>query len=204
MSDPDADLAETAAELEQSMRDLRRELESDLPRGPLGLPRPPSPGELLRFADEAVIPALIAILEANIKILESIQYAIRLANSGRRATEETKHRAETVRTLGEDTLNQFEAALDDLQSVIEDGGLPEDDEAREILEEARRLREDLSTEVDKPDDKSDSADDADEDSEETEMPEGLDIDIDSELESIKQEYENQDSDDEGSDLKGES
>lgn len=204
MSDRDADLAETAAELEQSMRDLRQELESDLSRGPLGLPRPPSPGELLRFADEAVIPAVIAILEANIKILESIQAGIRIANSRSQVTAGTKDQAKTVQSIGKDTLDQFEGAIDDLQSVIEEGGLPEHDEAREILQQARDLRESLDAEVEEASKQPPEEESEEDESVDSTVSEELDIDVDSELESIKQEYEPDDTDEDSSDVKGES
>ena len=67
---------ERFAELETQVEELRREIGP--PRGPLGLPRPPSPGELLRFADEHAIPTTIAILEANVRALEALREAIGL------------------------------------------------------------------------------------------------------------------------------
>ena len=69
----DDDFAASAEELSTVLRELRDELRREQPRGPLGLPRPPSPSEVVRFADEVAIPGTIAILEVNIKILETVQ-----------------------------------------------------------------------------------------------------------------------------------
>ncbi|QZA88576.1 hypothetical protein K0C01_12470 [Salinarchaeum sp. IM2453] len=202
MSDrDDADLANTAAELEQSMRELQADLEEDLPRGPLGFPRLPSPGEVLRYADEAVIPAIIAILEANIKILEAIQKAIRLANTGQTVQRESKAAVDRASRVGQETVERFDSALTDLQTMVEQGKLPENEAAREILEEAQDLRDELRKQTETARDETDetlsenkSALEAPEDEDE-EDPDEVTIDIDSELESIMQEYDLEEDDD---------
>jgi hypothetical protein len=46
---------ERVAELEERIEELSEELRSP-PEGPFGLPRPPTPGELLAFVDDHAIP----------------------------------------------------------------------------------------------------------------------------------------------------
>ena len=50
---------ERIAELETRIEELSAELREP-PRGPLGLPRPPTPGELLAFGDDHAIPTTIS------------------------------------------------------------------------------------------------------------------------------------------------
>jgi len=191
MSDRDDDLAATAADLEETMRALRRDLRRQAPRGPLGLPRPPSPREVLRFADEAAIPALIAILEANIRILEAIQAAIELADTTRRARTEGRRGRDRAVELGAETLVQFDEALSEFQRILEEGSLPEDTRAREILEDARTLRAELRERVE---DAEKSTAGSTEPATDTSTPAdaSVDVDVDAELESIKQQVDNDD------------
>ena len=184
MSDRDDDLAATAADLEETMRGLRRDLRRQAPRGPLGLPRPPSPREVLRFADEAAIPALIAILEANIRILEAVQAAIELADTSRRARAEGRRGRERAVELGEETLAQFDEALSEFQRILEEGSLPENTRAREILEESTTASGGPTSDASTPEDTS------------------VDVDVDAELESIKQQVDDDDEEDPDDDQTG--
>ena len=68
---------ERIAELEARIEELSVEL-GEPPRGPLGLPRPPTPGELLAFVDDHAIPTTIAVLEANVRALKALRGAIKL------------------------------------------------------------------------------------------------------------------------------
>jgi hypothetical protein len=157
----DEELARTAENLADALRDLREEVGPRPPRprrGPLGLPRPPSPREVLRFADDVAIPTAIAVLEANIKILEGIQKTIRLADTERRARqrgEEVRDRAreqggvvrDRATAVGRETLDRLDDALAELQTAVEEGSLPREETSREILTEARELRADLERQV---------------------------------------------------------
>lgn len=227
--DPDEELARTAEELADSLRDLRREVAPRPRRGPLGLPRPPSPREVLDFTDDVAIPTAIAILEANIKVLEAIQRAIRLANAERRARErggEVREQAQrrgrdvrdTATRVGEETLNRLDAALADLQTAVDEGSLPQDETAREILTEARSLRDELdrqardaSERVDEQqrrergveredgvetdaEGESGGGEDADEETGEEDDSEPVQVDVDSELKSLRQRYDKPDDD----------
>ena len=142
--DPD-ELTERVAELEDTLRELRREVQRPPPppRGPFGIPRPPTPGELLRFADQQAIPAVIAILEANVRALELLQGAIRLADSGRIAAEESAEVRDRAERASRVTLDRLDGALGELQRELDHGDLPRNDEARSILEDARQLRDEV-------------------------------------------------------------
>lgn len=138
----DEELAADVDELADVLRELRGEL-APRRRGPFGLPAPPSPGELLRFADERAIPFAIAVLEANIRALELLQGAIRLAESGRQAGEEARRARGRAASLGRASLERLDAVLSDLESAASEGALPNQPEARDVLQEARRLRDEV-------------------------------------------------------------
>jgi len=151
----DEELAEAAAALARELRAHREELERERrrgppepPRGPLGLPRPPTPGEVMRFADEFAIPTIIAILEANIKLLEGLRQVIRMADAGREARERGRRTGEATADraseLGRATLSRVEEALSDLQTAVEGGALPEENgEGRELLDDVRNLQDEI-------------------------------------------------------------
>ena len=148
--DDEDELADTVESLSTELQSLRDELKREAPRGPLGLPRPPSPREFLEFADEVAIPGTIAILEANIKLLETLQRAIRLADSSRRARDragDARSRAadsaDRLASVSDDTLERLEGSLTDLQTALQSGPLPDDETARDLVEEARSLRDDV-------------------------------------------------------------
>ncbi|WP_323676765.1 hypothetical protein [Halorubellus sp. PRR65] len=150
--DDDADFAASAEELSTVLQELRDELRRDPPRGPFGLPRPPSPSEVVRFADEVAIPGTIAVLEVNIKLLETVQRAIRIVDTGNRAREradDARDRAsgsaERLADVSDKTLRRLEGSLSDLQSALDDGDLPDEGAAGELLSEARGLRDDVQS-----------------------------------------------------------
>ncbi|WP_227130713.1 DUF7547 family protein [Halorubellus salinus] len=150
--DDDVDFAATAEELSTVLQELRDELRRDPPRGPFGLPRPPSPSEVVRFADEVAIPGTIAVLEVNIKLLETVQRAIRVVDTGNRARERATGArdraagsAERLAEVSDRTLERLERSLGDLQTALDDGGLPDDGAAGELLSEARALRDDVQS-----------------------------------------------------------
>ena len=139
--DRERGLAEATAELSETLEALRAELESP-PEGPLGLPRPPSPGELLRFTERYTIPATIALLEAAIRSLELLAAALRVADGrpieavegARSGTPAGDRLAATSR----ETLRRLDDALAELQSAAR--GDPSNPDVRRLLEEARDLR----------------------------------------------------------------
>ncbi|MDS0284212.1 DUF7547 family protein [Haloarcula onubensis] len=171
MTDAEEDVSALLSELVRTLQDLQTEVE---PRTERGRPRPPTPEELLRFTSDVTIPAAILVLKTNIEALKLLRRALRLAE-GRPATVSSGGGVQERATqLSRATLTRLDDALSDLQGAVE--GRPADAEARELLTEARELREALAEQLAE----SQSVDGA-EDIEATEVP----VDVDAELQSIK-------------------
>lgn len=120
----DDDLAPLLEELATTLNELRDQLEDDRPR---------RMRDLLRFTEQYTIPAVISLLETNIRLLELTAGAIRLAD-GRLDGRERSQRREVA-------VDALERALDDLGGALR--GDPTDPEARRLLEEARDLRREV-------------------------------------------------------------
>jgi hypothetical protein len=199
MDDHERELADASEDLADTLEALREELQSP-PRGPLGLPRPPTPGELFRFTEQYTIPAVISLLETSIRVLELLGGAIRLAE-GRAFEEHSTQRADRLADVSRTTLRKLDDALAEVQEAAA-GGRPDDPEVRRLLEEARDLRTEvdqrLAAATDTPEERRhDDGETGIEVREET-GSESIGIDVDAELESIKREADNEDeSNDEG-------
>jgi hypothetical protein len=232
MADPDDDLADAVEELTRTIDELRTELRDTQrrPRRRSLAPRPPTPDELLRLADDVAIPALLAVLESSVRTLEALQRGLDIVRTERelrgRADEtagRTKTRADEVRRT---TLSQLDTVLAELQRAASEGTLPADDDARELLSEARTLRDEVDSrlrravsdgtrssetgesadgpiriDIDRPDDSDEN--DPDDPTDEPETS----VDVDAELETLKDRYaadesaagENETADDETTD-----
>jgi hypothetical protein len=213
MDDREPDLEAAIEDLVATLEALQGELETP-PRGPFGLPRPPTPGEFLRLTEGYAIPAVVSLLEASIRTLELLAAAIRVADGrpldgGGARRGAGSGRTDRLATASRETLAKLDDALADLQSAAA-GGEPDNPELQRLISEARSLRgegddrlaaatdsrpatagdpEPVDIEVENG---GDAADDADQ----TENPQGdatgsaTDrIDVDSELESIKRELD---------------
>ena len=193
-SDTDSDLGPLVTELVRTLRELESEFE---PRTESGLPRPPSPRELMRFTSDVTIPAAILVLRTNIEALKLLQRALRMADGRSPATGsgagEVRDRAQR---LSEATLSRLDGALADLQDAVE--GRPEDAEARDLLEEARELRRDVEERLDgRTNGESPARDGTDGDGADGDVVGGdagddtasVPVDVDAELRSIKDEFE---------------
>lgn len=168
MSDTRPDLSTLVGDLTRSVRELQSELEPD--RGP---PRPPTPGELARFTSEVTIPAIILALETNIRALELLRRALRVADRREPVRPDTAAARERAEDLGRATLSRLDSVLADLQDALE--GRPPDDEARELLDEARDLREEIDNRL------AEGATDT--------GGEPVGVDVDAELQSLKDDVE---------------
>ena len=170
MSDADGepDVTELLADLTQELRRIQREVEPE---------RRSLRRDLARFTSEVAIPAMILVLKTNIQMLELLRRAIRIAEGRERdhASGEMRQRAER---LGQATLSQLDRLLVDLQSAVE--GRPNDERARQLIDEARSLRKEIQNEFE-----------TDLDSE----TEGVNIDVEAELRALKNDIDNH-SDDE--------
>lgn len=141
MSDRDSgeDLARLVAELVTTLEDLEDELDPPEDR-PL---RPPTPSELRLFASDVAIPGLILVLETNIRALRLLQRALRLSEGTERTRREGAELSRRARDVSETTLERLDDALVDLQDAVE--GRPNDDEAADLLADARELRSEVQT-----------------------------------------------------------
>ncbi|WP_254763901.1 DUF7547 family protein [Natrinema marinum] len=146
MADHDDELADAVRELTRTIDDLRAELAESRPRRRPPL-RPPTPREVLRFTDEVALPATLAVLEASVRALEAFQQSLRVVRGGREARDRTTAAAEATSEraseLRRTTLSQLDSVLAELQRATSEGGLPADEQARDLLEDARRLRDDV-------------------------------------------------------------
>jgi hypothetical protein len=194
----DEELGAVAAELAGTLADLRAELDEERRRD-----RPSRVTDLLRFTERYTIPTIVAILEANIRLLELLAGGLRLATGdldredgrGRRGRSRTAGTASAGADLlartGERTatatLSALDRALTDAAAALE-GSDPPDPEARRLLREARRLRADLDErlrEAGERADDEDDEDDAGDPGDATTVP----VDVEAELRSIRDEVE---------------
>jgi len=175
MSERDDDVTTLLTELVTTLQDLETEVE---PTTENGRPRPPTPGELLRFTSDVTIPAAILVLKTNIEALKLLRRALRIAE-GRPTGSSGGHNVRArASELSRTTLSRLDDALSDLQGAVE--GRPPDDEARELLAEARELRASLAEQLADGEAMVDG-----ETAEPTEVP----VDVDAELRSIKDDIE---------------
>lgn len=176
----DDDLTALVTDLVTTLQELETEIE---PTTESGLPRPPTPRELLRFTSDVTIPAIILVLKTNVEALKLLRRALRMAEgrptSTGSASGEVRQRATS---LSRATLARLDDALTDLQRAVE--GTPEDEEARELLDEAQELRAELADRL---------ADDAEADSDgSSAKPTDVPVDVDAELRSIKDDIDGDD------------
>lgn len=188
----DDELAERVAELESTLRELRAELRPrERQRGPFGLPAPPSPGEVLAFTNEFAIPTAIAVLEANVRLLEMLQRVLRVGERAPLPDRSQSGESASVGRVTRDTVAALDESLSDLQTAIEDGSLPRNDAAREILQDARRLNteivDELRASTQANGESTEPSTDALEPAELVDA--GVDVDVGSELQSIKDEVD---------------
>jgi hypothetical protein len=179
----DPNLVRLTADLARSLRDLQRELEARRD------PQLPTPGDLLRFTDEVAIPAAILLLETNVRALRLLQRAIRLADDRGGRPSDQGAVSDRAASLGRVTLERLDTALADVQGAIE--GRPADDDARELLDEARDLRREIDDRLpERAEPPADATTDADADADEAvrEVP----VDVEAELRSIRDEVDDDD------------
>ena len=202
--DESDDLEAAVRELSDTLEQLQTELRRP-PTGPLGLPRPPSPGELLRFTEEYTIPALVSLLETSIRVLELLAAAIRVADGrpldgaveegiagvGERSLEYVGDGSEGLAAASRATLERLDDALAELQEAAE-GGRPDDPEVQSLLADARELRTEIDSRLAEAgsDADADPADAGmDRDGGDADEEAAVDIDVDEELETIRRQVD---------------
>lgn len=197
MSDAESDpeLAQLLTDLTTTLRELEQEVEPEGPRGP----RLPTPSELSRFTSEVAIPGLILILRTNVRALQLLQRALRLADgrnpSPDSAVSEARTRAEEV---GRASLSQLDDVLTELQSALE--ARPENEQADELLSRANDLREQVQDEL--AEDGTHPSDQEDGTPPEMDQSEAVGIDVESELQSLKDNLDDAEAGEDGADADG--
>jgi hypothetical protein len=199
MSRQEPDLPDLVGELARTTEQLRDELEAETG----GSMRPPKPGELVRFTSEVTIPAIVLLLETNVRALRLLQRTLRFAQGRAEQPETSRGQArKRAEDLGRETLGRLDSALVDLQEAL--SGRPADDDTRELLEEARDLRSQVESRLEAaagemdgspPEGAEPMAEDNDQPAEGTDLPIGgedsagdgeeVPVDVDAELQSIK-------------------
>jgi len=154
------DLQGRVEELADTLAALEQELDR---RG-----RRPPGRRLLRFTREVTIPAVILLLRTNIEALRLLQRTLSMADESDRA--DAADAADRVGRAGESALDGLASALEEVGEAL--SGRPTDDRARELLTEARELRREVEADLDR-----ETGRDA------------VDIDVESELRSIKDDVE---------------
>lgn len=201
------ELIDVVDELTETLESLREELITPR-RGPFGLPRPPNPTELLRVTEQYTLPAIIALLESSIRILELLAATIRLLDESR-FDESGRQPPAKLSAVNRRTLRALDNALSDLQYAVE-GGESNIPEVQALLDEARMLRAEVQKRVGEAGDKSErnrkntTTDAAKSDPvgisvREDRGDEPVEINIEKELETIKDEIDTESNDREETD-----
>ena len=216
MADHDDDLAEAIRDLTRTIDDLAEELEPRRRRPPL---RPPTPREVLAFTDEVAIPALLTALRSSVRTLEAFQRGLEVVRTERevrdRASETAVRGGDRAKELRRTTLSQLDSVLAELQRAASEGTLPADEQARDLLGEARTLRDEVDERL------REATSDADSRASDSSGPVRIDvqdgtpdeptvdpgedepdssIDVDAELETLKDQYgTDEDGDSDGTD-----
>jgi len=194
----DEELAVLLADLEETLTELRSAIDEDVRRGLRDerrpRRRPPTPGEMLRFTEEYTLPTVIALLEATVQSLELLRAVLRLA--GPRPTENRLRERLTARSAPETAA--LRDALTDLRDALTGADLPDDSTAGSILSDARELTDEIDDRLDEVASDRDATD-RDAAGRRWERAEGRDtsgvaieveeedaVDVDAELESIKE------------------
>ncbi|MFC7133919.1 MULTISPECIES: DUF7547 family protein [Salinibaculum] len=174
MSETDADLPALLSELTRSLETLQDELEPSDRRA-----RPPTPRELARFTSEVTIPAIVLVLETNIRALRLVQRALRFAD-GRdvRPSDDGPRTRQRAVELGRATLSRLDETLTDLGEALE--GRPPDDEARELLTRIRDIEDDIEAQLEATGAEAEPG------------PDGVEVDVDAELASLKDDVSDDD------------
>ncbi|KAB1188912.1 MULTISPECIES: hypothetical protein [Haloferax] len=139
------ELGDTLDELGSELREERDREVRDRFRNP----RPPTFGEVMRFTESYTLPTIIAVLEATIASLELLRRLIRLSDPGRVMED---RRAETeiderLREVPRTAVYGVERALDELRKALSEADLPSNSDARDIMEHARSLADELDERI---------------------------------------------------------
>ncbi len=193
MSDSgDVDITRLLRDLTRELQVLKRELDRE-ETAELSTRQ-----QLSQFTSEVAIPGLILLLETNIRALKLLRRTIRLAEgreprSRSSSSSEVRRRADE---LGAEALSRLDDTLARVQSSLEDGGA--NDEVQQLLDEARYLQETVSEQLQADEPASDNFDGS-LDPEDTTDPDAVTVDVDAELQTLKDNLDADDKDANGDD-----
>lgn len=144
MADDNADrddLEERLDRLEETLEALRDELDDGRPDD--GSSRMPGRAaeRALRLTERVAVPAAVAALEANVRVLTFVQERLRELE-GREPRARGAARSPPSR-VSEGVLERLDDALFRLEDAMADADLPQNAEARRLLERARDLNEEV-------------------------------------------------------------
>ncbi|WP_277553000.1 DUF7547 family protein [Halobaculum limi] len=151
---------------ERRARSDRRVVDDRWERRPArDAPRPPAVGELFQFTSDYTIPTVVAVLEATIEALELLQGVIDLAAPGEsperrgRRSRRDRRRGSVGRSLLSDAVADSVSrttdraatdaadALARLRETLTEADLPNDEESRDLVADARELSAELERRV---------------------------------------------------------
>jgi hypothetical protein len=174
-SDAPDDLEARLDRLESTLEELRDEVMADerIERGRRAIE--PAAETALRLTERLAVPAAVAALEANVRALEFVQDRLREleGREGRAGDGPTPAR------VSERMLDRLDDALGRMEDAIADSDLPQNAEARRLLERARELNADVRDRV-----QSAGPDPADQDV--------VTIDVEEELDQIRDDVDAED------------
>jgi len=193
MSDSDdVDITRLLRDLARELQVLKRELDRE-ERAELSTRQ-----QLSQFTSEVAIPGLILLLETNIRALKLLRRTIRLTE-GRRPESQSSPSGEVRRRadeLGAQALSRLDDTLARVQSSLEDTGA--NDDLKQLLEEARQLQETVSQQLE-TEEATNPGPDGTLRSEETVDSDATSIDVDAELQTLKDNLDDGPDDDADSD-----
>lgn len=217
MNDGTDELTMAIKELTETLEALRTDLEQGR-TPPRPRFRPPTPEELATFGDEVAIPATIGVLKLNIKALETLQRTLKARRRSQTLRDDADAVASRTRqhssAIRETTLSHLDFALEELQNAVSGGSLEADERTRDLLEDARRLRSEVDRRLHNysetteggestdeayrieisTEDVDSSARDTGESASENPNDSGVDVDVDAELETLKEQYASENED----------
>lgn len=175
------DLEERIARLEETLAELDDAMEAD-DRVEAGRRGPATATEAaLRLTERLAVPAAVAALEANVRLLEYLQDRLRTLEEREPAG------APTATEVSERALDRLDEAIVRMEDAIADADLPRDAEARQLLRRARDLNDEIRSRV------GESAAGA------PTGPDVVEIDVEEELDEVREEVESEDATEEPED-----
>lgn len=165
------DLEARMARLEETLEELQAAVVDDERVERTGAPGAET---ALRLAERVAVPAAVAALEANVRVLEFLQERLREHDQRERSG------AAGPADVSERALDRLDDALGRLEAAIEQADLPRDAEARRLLRRARDLNDEVRDRLAEPGPPS--------------GPDVVEIDVEAELDEIREEVEDEASD----------